>query len=225
MMTGRARIALSAAARTALLLVGGLIAAIALGNLISSGLEGHAAAALRDTAAAIPAIAVMAIASGLWGASMGRLAGYRSRRRMVWAGILGFVPVTIGSSVLLLVIEPVALRLWGESIPIHRLYTLLFVPTAFLITTTMTFALCVGLEAGSAGRRLALRAGLAGAAAFLIIDALMEAAGWVVGAPGAVQRLTMLTVTFTGDLGAALAAGAVIGHELGRPDVAGPPAN
>ncbi|RPI87709.1 MAG: hypothetical protein EHM41_04010 [Chloroflexi bacterium] len=44
----------------------------------------------------------------------------------------------------------------------------------------------------------------------------MQAMGWVVGAPGAVERATMITVMFSGDLAAALAGGAVIGALLGK---------
>ncbi|MDX1616803.1 MAG: hypothetical protein R3300_21020 [Candidatus Promineifilaceae bacterium] len=41
--------------------------------------------------------------------------------------------------------------------------------------------------------------------AFLVVNLVMETLGWVVGAPGAAARYTMLTVMFAGNLGAALA--------------------
>jgi hypothetical protein len=47
-----------------------------------------------------------------------------------------------------------------------------------------------------------------------VVNLLMEAAGWVVGAPGAAERATMLTVMFAGNLGAALAGGAVMAIRL-----------
>lgn len=206
--------ALSGALWTALCLVGGLVAGIGIGNLVDSGLSGHASDPVRTALAAALAVSSLVLASALWGRSMGRVAGSPASHRMAGAGILGFVPVTVVLSVVLLLIEPVALRLWGEWLPVHRLYTLLFVPTAFLITATMSFV--IGREVGDTARArgLALRAGLAGAAAFLVVNLIMEALGWVVGAPGAAERFTMLSVTFLGDTGAALAAGAILGAQL-----------
>src|SRR5438477_464070 len=63
----------------------------------------------------------------------------------------------------------------------------------------------------------ALAGVLAGGAAFLAVDLLMDALGWRVGAPGAAEHFTMLTVMFSGDFVAALAAGAVIGLLLDQP--------
>jgi hypothetical protein len=52
------------------------------------------------------------------------------------------------------------------------------------------------------------------ALAFLSVNLVMEALDWVVGAPQAAERFTMLTVMLTGNLGAALAGGAVLGITL-----------
>jgi hypothetical protein len=49
----------------------------------------------------------------------------------------------------------------------------------------------------------------------------MEGAGWVVGAPRAAERFTMLTVMFVGNLAAALAGGALLGWQLHRRGTAG----
>ena len=42
----------------------------------------------------------------------------------------------------------------------------------------------------------------------------MESLGWVVGAPGAAARATMITVLAAGNLGAALVGGGVLGAML-----------
>jgi hypothetical protein len=42
----------------------------------------------------------------------------------------------------------------------------------------------------------------------------MEALGWVVGAPGAAARATMVVVMSLGNLGAALSGGALLGYLL-----------
>jgi hypothetical protein len=63
--------------------------------------------------------------------------------------------------------------------------------------------------------------GLVAAAVFLVVNLLMEGAGWVVGAPRAAERFTMLTVMFVGNLAAALAGGALLGWQLHRRGTAG----
>jgi hypothetical protein len=63
---------------------------------------------------------------------------------------------------------------------------------------------------------MAVRVGLASAAAFLVINLAMEAAGWVVGAPRAAERFTMLSVMFAGMIGAALTGGSVLGWTLAK---------
>ena len=56
--------------------------------------------------------------------------------------------------------------------------------------------------------------GLAATVMFLVVNLLMESLGWVVVAPRAAERFTMLTVLLVSDLAAALAGGAVIGFSL-----------
>lgn len=215
-MSSKARNVVAGATQTAAFLVGGLVLGIVVGNLLFEGLEGHTMEPVRVAVAAIPAIAAIVLGSALWGIAMGRLAGRESKRRMALAGVLGFVPVTIGLSVLLLLVEPIALERWGDWLPVHRLFTVLFVPTAFLITTTMAISLFRMMPESRNGWRAALFAGALGASAFFVINMAIEAAGWVVGGPGAAERFTMLTVTFVGDIGAALAAGGAMGLMLGR---------
>jgi hypothetical protein len=50
----------------------------------------------------------------------------------------------------------------------------------------------------------------------LAVSRSMHALGWVVGAPGAAERFTMLTVMFSGNLGVALVAGGISGWLLSR---------
>lgn len=212
----RFRPAVSGALLTLLTLFGGLLCGVVLGNLIFATLPGHMNDPLRIALAAIPAVAGMVVGSALWGIVMGRLAQSDERRRMAWAGLLGFVPITLLLATVLQVIEPLAVARIREQIPLHRLFTLLFVPTAFLIAGTGGLALGFGLRNSRLAWALALRAGGAAALAFLIVDLLMEALGWQVGGPGAAERFTMLTVLLVSDLAGAIAGGAVIGAMLAR---------
>jgi len=210
--------------KTVATLFGGLLAGLLLGNLVFSVLPGFSVTnpkVQNAVIAAIPTIIVFAVGSAAWGRSMGRLTGVVESKRMAWAGILGFAPITIVMGFLLFRLEPVALERFGERLPIHRVFTLLFVPTAFIIASISAWAIGVGLRDKALSRALAWRVGLTSAAAFLAVNLVMEAAGWVVGAPRAAERATMVTVMSLGNLVAALSGGAVLGLRLGRLGAAG----
>ncbi len=204
------RAAFSGGLSTVCTLFGGLLAGVALGSLVFGGLPSHMNQPLRITFATISALAGMLIGSALWGVLIGRLANATETRRMGWAGILGFVPITLVLGITLQLLEPLAVARWGARIPLHRLFTLLFVPTALLIAAIASAAVGLGLRKRRLAGRLALRAGLGAALAFLVVNLAMESLGWQVGAPRAAERLTMLTVMFMSNLGAAGAGGALI---------------
>ncbi len=208
------RSAIAGALVTVLSLFGGLLLGVVLGNLTFSALPGHMNDPLRIALAAIPALTGMLIGSAVWGVLIGRLARSTETRRMGAAGILGFVPITLLLGIVLQLIEPIAVERLGEQLPVHRLFTILFVPTAFLVAGTGSLVLGVGLRNSPLARTLAWRAGVAAALAFLVVNLFMEALGWQVGAPRAAERFTMLTVMFVGDFASAALAGAVIGVTL-----------
>jgi hypothetical protein len=202
---------------TTFTLFGGLLLGIVLGNVVFNAMPNHSLTSLDPlavTLATIPALGGLVAGGALWGVLMGRLARAANPRRMAVAGALGFAPITIALAFGLLVLEPIAVERLGAQFPIHRLFTFFFVPTAFLIAGVGAWAIGLGLQNGPLAWSLLWRAGLAAALAFLAVNLVMEASGWVVGAPGAVERLTMLTVMFAGDLAAALVAGAVVGSML-----------
>jgi hypothetical protein len=159
----------------------------------------------------------MFLGSALWGVLMGRMAKADDLRRMALAGGLGFAPIAIGIGILLQVLEPIALSEYGNWLPLHRLFTILFVPSAFIIAGVSAFAIGTGLRNRPLAWQLLWKIGLVAAVAFLVVNLIMEASGWVVGAPRAAERFTMLTVMFMGNLGAALAGGAAMGLLLRPP--------
>jgi len=156
----------------------------------------------------------MAAGSAAWGVSMGQLAGNPDRRRMAYAGMLAFPPITLVMAFTLLGVEGLAVQRIGTTVPINRIFTLLFVPTAFLIAGVAAWVLGKGLRDPQLARMLFWRVGLTAAVAFLAVNLTMEAFGWVVGGPGAAERATMLVTMFTGNLVAAIAGGAVLGQAL-----------
>lgn len=216
MTSPRTRAALYGAVVTVTGLVGGLLLAIAAGNLIRSLVGGRTPEWLGTALATLVALVALTAGAAAWGAYMGRLTAGADRQRMAWVGALGFVPVVLVAGFGLLALEPVALRHWGERVPLYRLFTILFVPTAAIVAGVGAVALGLGLKSRAIARALAWRCALAAGLAFLAVDLTMEVSGWRVGAPGAAERLTMLTVLSVSALGAAIAAGAVIGALLNR---------
>ncbi len=213
------RTALQGALGTMLTLFGGMLVGLFTGNLVFASLPGHSVtspSALHVTLGAIPAVTGLLAGAAGWGLAMGRLAGAAERRRLALAGVLGFVPVTVLLAFVLLGLEGLVAENAGARIPIHRLFTLLFAPTAFLIAGVSAWALGLGLRDGALARALLWQVGLAAALAFLAVNLALESAGWVVGAPSAAERATMLVVMFSGNLGAALAGGGVLGLRLAR---------
>ena len=203
------RTMLRGAIQTVLCLFGGLFVGSLLGNLMFNALPGH-----NITLAAITALAGVLIGSALWGVQMGKLVEATESRRMAVAGALGFTPVVVGLGLLLNALEPVAVQQFGYMLPIHRLFTLLFVPAVFIISSVSAWAIGVGLQNLTLARVLWWRVGIAAALAFLTVNLVMEGLGWIVGAPRAADRATMLTVMFAGNLAGALLGGAVLGWIL-----------
>jgi len=204
----RIRAAMLGAALTTLALDGGVMGGLIGGSLIFHSLIEKAPDLLTYVLAAIAFFGATLGGSALWGAGMARLARSPASRRAAWAGMLGFVPLTFVLNSLLAAVEPVAVR---ANLPVHRLFTVLFVPTASLIAGVSSLALGWALGWSRAALARALRVGVTAALAFLAVNLGMEALGWQIGAPGAEERGTMITVLIVSNVGAALAGGAMLG--------------
>jgi hypothetical protein len=209
----RIRAAILGAALTVFVLAGGLIASFVGGSATFQALDGRVPGALTFTLALLMFSASALVSSGLWGVGMARLAQVPVSWRMAWAGSLGFVPITLLLILGLQAAEPIVFR---TNLPLHRLFTVLFVPSAGLIAGISSLAVGWALGQGRAAPGLGLRVGLTAALAFLAGNLGMEALGWQVGGPGAAERATMLTVLFVSNLGAALAGGAMLGMTLAQ---------
>jgi hypothetical protein len=162
-------------------------------------------------------LVILVVVGAAWGRAMDQLTLTDRPRRMAWAGALSFGPALLLAALTLGRLE-VALveRGDGPDLPVHVVFTILFVPAAFFVAGMGGFALGLARENIQLALRLALTSGLAGGLAFLLVNLVMHQLGWRVGAPGAAERATMLTVMMAGNLGAALAGGAAIGVLLGN---------
>lgn len=211
------RTVLKSAWLTVLTLFGGLAAGLMAGSLVFELIPGSSVEEVQlghAAIAAIPAVAGFLAGGAAWGVAMGRLAGASDTRRMGLAGLLGFGPISIALALTLGLAEPALVASFGGTTPIHRIFTLLFVPSAFLIAGISAWAIGRGLKDNALATALLWRVGPAAAVSFLAVNLAMEAAGWVVGAPGAAARATMVTVLAAGNLTAALAAGGLMGWLL-----------
>jgi hypothetical protein len=207
----RVRAAILGAALTVLALVGGLMGGLIGGSLIFHTLIEQAPDLLTYVLAAIAFFGATLGGSALWGAGIARLARSPASRRAAWAGMIGFVPITFLLNIGLVTVETSGLH---GNLPVHRLFTVLFAPSAFLIAGTSSLALAWVLGWGRSAPALALRVGFTAALAFLAVNLAMEALGWLIGAPGAEERGTMITVLIAANLGAALAGGSMLGITL-----------
>lgn len=143
---------------------------------------------MHMTIAGIPALAGFLLGGAVWGIQMGQLSGAIDTRRLAWAGLLGFGPITLIVAVGLSMAEPPLVANFGPSTGVHRIFTLLFVPSAFLIAGVSAWAIGRGLQDNALAASLFGRVGLSAGLTFLVINLIMEAFGWVVGAPGAAER-------------------------------------
>ena len=198
-------------------LFGGLLLGLALGVIVFHSLPGHSLvnpSPVHTAITAFPALIGFLVGGAAWGVSLTRLKPAPDTRRMAVAGLLGFGPITITLAVSLGIVE----KLVGNSIlgqiPIHRLFTLLFVPAAFLIAGVSSWAIGRGYKEPALAWRLFWQVGLAAAVTFLAVNLSMESFGMVVGAPGAAHRGTMVTVLISGNICAALGGGGVLGMIL-----------
>lgn len=208
--TTRRRVLLGAVI-TPLCLLGGALVGGILGEIVHGGLPGH----LQEWSKiliAVPFALVGVLGGGaLWGYLIARITEVGEPRRMMLAGALGYGLTTLAVVLGLTLLEQIIVEQGrGPNLPIHNIFTLLFTPAAFLITFGGAFALGFAARGFAVAQRVGLASGLAAGATFLAVNLMLQALGWVVGAPGAAERATMLTVMFTGNFAAALVAGGVM---------------
>ncbi len=197
---------------TPLYLIGSFFIGALLGGLVFNGLPGHFQDATKVSLAAFPALFCVIAGGALWGRAMARLVQNGSAKRPMWAGALGYGPAVVLAAIALTVLENLIVEQQrGPQLPIHVVFTFLFVPAVFLVATIGAFVQSVALGRKSAAARIALGSGLAAGAVFLLVDLVMDAVGYRVGAPGAAERATMVTVLLTGSIAASFAAGAMMG--------------
>ena len=203
---------LASAVITAVSLMGGLIVGVGIGFLVDR-LPFHA---LEQSLILLVIIPIFG-GGALWGFLLTRIHTLPNRTGAAVAGSLSFGFGVIGAGIMLGALERVLVeghRLRG--VPIHVIFTLLFIPATFLVATLGASAIL--LASGNRARWFlpALETGTAAALSFLVVDLILDALGFRVGAPRAEERETMLTVAFLGSTAAAFSGGGILGHFLSR---------
>lgn len=154
-------------------------------------------------------------AGALWARSLSRLAGATVTRTTLVAGALGYAVTSLVSLFALTYVEEHSHQFIGPLLRIHHLFMIVFALAAGLISGGSGASL--GLAIG--GVRLAARMGvlgaLVGSATFLVVALLMDLlVGYRVGAPGAEERVTMITVALLGVLATCVVGSIALGMAL-----------
>jgi len=170
---------------------------------------------LFTTIMVVLALAMLFGGGALWGVALARLTHYPHAWRLVLAVALSYGPAVLLAAFALGRLEPLVVE-GAPRLPIHVLFGVLFAPAVFAVVALVGLALGIAVGSLRFGVAAALGGGLASALAFLAVDALLDTLGMRVGAPGAEERATMITVLTLGDFGAALAGGAVFSRSLAR---------
>ncbi len=214
-ITMRRQILFSALA-TAACLFGGLLVGFAIAIAVSN-LPMHIPNQTLNIISMMLLLSTLFIAGAAWGFAMAKIFSTQNKKRMIWAGALTFSPALLLAGLTLGTLERAIVEGGqGPDLPVHIVFTLLFVPAAFFVAGAGGLALGLAEHNLRLGLRLAAWSGLSAALGFLLVDLLMDALGWRVGAPGAAERATMLTVMMAGNLAAALAGGGILGYQLSR---------
>jgi len=203
---------LMSAVITAVSLMGGVLLGVAIATLVDR-LPFHTPDQTLIFLAMIPIFG----GGALWGFLLTRIHRLPNRIGASIAGSLSFGLGVIGAGILLGTLERALVeghRLTG--VPIHVIFTLLFVPATFLVATIGGSAMLINSGNRAGWFRSAVITGLAASLSFLIMDLLLDSLGMRVGAPGAARRFTMLTVAFLGSAAAAFSGGAILARLLSK---------
>ena len=116
-----------------LILVGGMLAGLLAGFAVN-GLLMHVSEQTKNLLSALLVMAIITAAGAGWGLAMARLTGVSESRSMTWAGALSFSPSILAAGIALSLLEgAIVERGGGSDLPVHQVFSLLFVPATFFV--------------------------------------------------------------------------------------------
>lgn len=181
-------------------------------NLIA--ISAHGSALVGTMSEVIPVLILLAtffVGGGLWGRSLARHFGLPERPASL-AGAAGYALPLLGTAFVLAAVEGNLFEFLLDGWKLHILYGLLFVPAAFAIAAVASGAVVATSRNGGLALKAALAGGTGAALGFLAVTVILDLVGMRVGAPGAEERFTMITVTAVGMVGAALLGSWAVGR-------------
>ena len=198
-----------------LYLPGGLLLTFIIASVLGQFIEG--------TAGQIVLVALTLICCAVGGALWSRTLAIHAQvphspRLLVFTGIVN----AVGTILLMLVLGALEEDLVGNgntTLPVHNLYTLLFVSAAFISGAGLGAIVGFCVDGVNLALRLAWRGALASAAAYLILNILQDLLGRRVGGPNAAETATMITVTLVCNIGSAMALSVVLVYGLKTAEV------
>lgn len=159
-------------------------------------------------------LTALAAGGALWALALAAVTGVKRAGRLAVASAISQAGMTALAIIALGRLEVELVERGRSALPMHVLYTALFVPATFLCAAVVGGALGFALGDMRLAGRLAWRGGLAAALAYLALNVAQDVLGRRVGGPNAAATATMITVTLACYAGAAVAMSAVIGLEL-----------
>lgn len=203
-----------AAITTGMNLFGGMLLGLA-GGIAIPRVPLHLPRIDENLVAAVFAIVMLFLGGRRWIGRILRLTGFQPQPRHGVIGGLSFAGAIIGAGLSLAGLEGILAELGlGPDLPIHVLFTVLFVPATFIVVALVSIILGASIRGVRTGVSLAIRSAPVAALAFLLVNVGMDRIGYRVGAPRAEERATMITVMLAGSLGASLGGGAALGSAL-----------
>ncbi len=165
--------------------------------------------------------ALMLAGNMLWARAVARLASLQQARRFIVIAAITQVAITFASILILGRLEEHFVENGHTTLPLHVLYTLLFVPATFVGAFIAGSACGFAMGKPALAWRMGLHGAVAAAIAFLALNVLQDMLGRRVGGPNAAETATMITVTVVCWFAASVAFSAAMGRlllaEEGRP--------
>lgn len=157
-------------------------------------------------------IVLMIAGNALWARVFARMAGVSRSRRFIVVATVAQVAVTFAAALVLGKAEAHFVERGNTTLPLHVLFTLLFVPATFI--GAFIVGVACGLALGKPAWRMGLHGAVAASIAFLALNVLQDLLGRRVGGPNAAATATMLTVTLVCMFAASMAFSAALGRML-----------
>ena len=194
-----------------LILPASLVVALLVGLLIGNANQDSDA---LQAVGVVVTFTLLLAGNALWARTFARIAGVGHARRFIFVAAIAQLVVTLASVLALGKVEEHFVVDGNTTLPLHVLYTLLFVPATFICAFIVGVVCGVALGKRSSAWRMGLHGATAAALAFLALNVLQDMLGRRVGGPNAAATATMITVTLVCHAAASMAFSTALGRRM-----------